>query len=91
MEFNFDSNLKSDSPEISELLQIFHSVRRVDTIDDLENIIKDAKSQGIKKVTIKDRRSSPIGVDCSDLFGNRVKVSYLKDKDRYYEIEFIDK
>jgi len=88
MGFNIISRSSSDDGSKSESSCSFTSVKKVDTTDELEQIIRGAKSKGLKKVTIKDRRSSPVKVGYSDLFGTKVNVSLLPDKEKTYEVEF---
>jgi hypothetical protein len=87
MEFKISSKSSSDDGSKSDLSYSFTSIKKVDTAEELEQIIRDAKNKGLKKVTIKDRRSSPIKAGYSDLFGTKVTVSLLPDKEKTYELE----
>ncbi len=95
MGFNFSSSSDSSSSGLNSNSKISWSsdkdikVKKIGSESDLEKIIKNAKNSGIKSLTIKDNRSSPIRVGLSDLFGNRVDVSLLPGTERIYEIQFI--
>lgn len=87
MVFNISSKTSSDDGSKSDSSCSFMSIKKVDTTGELEQLIRDAKNKGLKKVTIKDRRSSPIKLGYSDLFGTKVNVSLLPEKEKTYEVE----
>lgn len=84
MGFNFNSNSNSDSKSDS-----FGGIKKVESEIDLQNLIKNAKTHGLKKVIVKDKRISPLRLGVSNLFGHQVSVSLLPDTQKTYEIEFL--
>ena len=85
MGFNFSSNSSSNSSSDSE----DRTIKKVGSNIDLQNIIENAKNNGLKRIVVKDKRSSPLTVGYSDLYGKQVKVSLFPDLDQTYEIEFV--
>ncbi len=81
----FNSSVSSNSESTSNSSNY---IQKINSVDDLENIIKTAKSNGIKKITVKDYRNSPLKLGFIDLFGNKVKVSPFPSMEKTFIIEF---
>lgn len=88
MSFSFDSKSNSSSNlEISSDTSCY--VRKINSINDLEKLIENAKSNGLKRITVKDSNSSFLNVEIKDLFGNSVNISPFPSRNSTFVIEFI--
>ncbi len=96
MGFNlgFNSSLSSSASDFSSESEITCSwpvdmeIKNVNSLNDLERIINHARAEGAKKVVIRDKRSSPVKLGYTDLFGAQYHVSLLPDEEQIYEINF---
>lgn len=88
MSFNSSSRSNSKHGSRSHSSGSNH-VQKINSVNDLENIIKNAKSNGLKKVTVKDYQESFLKVGLTDLFGNRVDISPFPSLEKTFIIEFV--
>jgi hypothetical protein len=85
MVFQFDSSSKSDSQGILDFLERIH---RINSIEQLEAIIKKAASYNAKELLIKDKGSLSIKIGQGSIAGFPLSISLVPDKEKVYKIQF---